>query len=275
MHQDKKRTKGGGVMRGLGAALPESMQAPVSWLSRGLFVTLAALAPTLAAAQDAAEAAPVPDKGDTAWMITSTLLVILMAVPGLALFYGGLGRSKNMLSVLMQVFVIFSLISILWAVYGYSLAFSGEGNFFGGFDKIFLKGVTTETFGALTTIPEYVFVAFQGTFAAITVALIVGSFAERIKFAGVLVFALAGLGCSALLPLTISFGQHDLAAVGAALSGLLIASYQVGYGIAAFGYGPIQDVLGVGLAAMFALAAGIAVVMGAMSLAIVRGRQMG
>ena len=144
-----------------------------------------------AAAASAPAAAPAPhiDSGDTAWMLTSTLLVILMIIPGLALFYGGLARSKNMLSVLMQVFVVFSLVSILWAVYGYSLAFSGEGNFFGGFDKLFLKGVTQQTFGALPTIPEYVFVAFQGTFAAITVALIVGSFAERIKFAAVLLFA--------------------------------------------------------------------------------------
>ncbi|HPU10050.1 MAG TPA: ammonium transporter [Ottowia sp.] len=144
-----------------------------------------------AAAASAPAAAPAPhiDSGDTAWMLTSTLLVILMIIPGLALFYGGLARSKNMLSVLMQVFVVFSLVSILWAVYGYSLAFSGEGNFFGGFDKLFLKGVTQETFGALATVPEYVFVAFQGTFAAITVALIVGSFAERIKFAAVLLFA--------------------------------------------------------------------------------------
>ena len=144
-----------------------------------------------AAAASAPAAAPAPhiDSGDTAWMLTSTLLVILMIIPGLALFYGGLARSKNMLSVLMQVFVVFSLVSILWAVYGYSLAFSGEGNFFGGFDKLFLKGVTQQTFGALSTIPEYVFFAFQGTFAAITVALIVGSLAERIKFAAVLLFA--------------------------------------------------------------------------------------
>lgn len=141
-------------------------------------------------AQDAAAAAaPTPDKGDTAWMMTATVLVMAMIVPGLALFYGGLGRSKNMLSVLMQVFVIFSLISILWAIYGYSLAFTGEGSFVGTFDKIFLKGVTQETFGALTTIPEYVFVAFQGTFAAITVALIVGAFAERAKFSAVLLFS--------------------------------------------------------------------------------------
>ncbi|TXK31100.1 ammonium transporter [Ottowia sp. GY511] len=159
--------------------------------ARAVAITLASAATAAAPAAGASAAAPAPkvDSGDTAWMLTSTLLVILMIVPGLALFYGGLARSKNMLSVLMQVFVVFSLISILWAAYGYSLAFSGEGNFFGGFDKLFLKGVNTETFGALTTIPEYVFVAFQGTFAAITVALIVGSFAERIKFAAVLAFA--------------------------------------------------------------------------------------
>jgi Amt family ammonium transporter len=142
-----------------------------------------------AAAAPAATPPPKIDSGDTAWMLTSTLLVILMTIPGLALFYGGLGRSKNMLSVLMQVFVIFSLISILWAIYGYSLAFSGDGNFFGTFDKVFLKGVTTETFGALTTIPEHVFISFQGTFAAITVALIVGAFAERAKFSAVLLFS--------------------------------------------------------------------------------------
>ncbi|WP_423457901.1 ammonium transporter [Ottowia sp. VDI28] len=164
--------------------------------ARAVEITLVAAAPAAAAPAGEAPAtapaaAPAPhvDSGDTAWMLTSTLLVILMTIPGLALFYGGLARSKNMLSVLMQVFVIFSLISLLWAIYGYSLAFSGEGNFFGGFDKLFLKGVTQETFGALTTIPEYVFVAFQGTFAAITVALIVGSYAERIKFGAVLLFS--------------------------------------------------------------------------------------
>ncbi|NMM78709.1 ammonia channel protein [Acidovorax sp. SRB_24] len=142
----------------------------------------------------AAPAAPAPtpklDSGDTAWMLTSTLLVILMALPGLALFYGGLARSKNMLSVLVQVFVVFALVSVLWALYGYSLAFGGEGRFFGDFSKVFLKGMAPDTLsGALPTIPEYVFVAFQSTFAAITVALIVGSFAERMKFAAVLLFA--------------------------------------------------------------------------------------
>jgi len=150
-----------------------------------------AAAEAVAAAPAEAEAAAEPkvDSGDTAWMLTSTLLVILMTIPGLALFYGGLARSKNMLSVLMHVFVIFSLISILWAIYGYSLAFGGDGNFFGNFDKSFLRGVTQETFGPLTTIPEYVFIAFQGTFAAITTALVVGSYAERIKFSAVLVFS--------------------------------------------------------------------------------------
>ena len=159
-------------------------------LAGGAALAQAAAPEVVAAASAAAAAAPVPhiDSGDTAWMLTSTLLVILMIVPGLALFYGGLARSKNMLSVLVQVFVVFSLISILWAVYGYSLAFSGDGNFFGGFDKLFLKGVTPDSIGALPTIPEYVFVAFQGTFAAITCCLIVGAFAERIKFSAVLLF---------------------------------------------------------------------------------------
>ena len=163
-----------------GAAFAQSAPEPAA----------SAAAAAVAAAPAAVAAAPAPriDTGDTAWMLTSTMLVILMIVPGLALFYGGLGRSKNMLSVLVQVFVVFSLVSILWALYGYSLAFSGEGNFFGGFDKLFLKGVTQETFGALATLPEYVFSAFQGTFAAITCCLIVGAFAERIKFSAVLLF---------------------------------------------------------------------------------------
>ena len=172
-----------GLLMGGGAALAQAPAAPEPVAE----ATTAAPAP----AAQAPTAAPAPkvDSGDTAWMLTSTLLVILMTIPGLALFYGGLGRAKNMLSVLVQVFVIFALVSVLWALYGYSLAFSGEGNFFGGLDKLFLKGVTPETFGALTTIPEYVFLAFQGTFAAITVALIVGAFAERARFSAVLLFA--------------------------------------------------------------------------------------
>jgi Amt family ammonium transporter len=176
----------------LAAGTASFAQAPAAPAEAPAAVAPAAAAPAAAPAADAAPAAaaaPKIDSGDTAWMLTSTLLVILMTIPGLALFYGGLGRSKNMLSVLMQVFVIFSLISILWAIYGYSLAFTGEGSFVGTFDKIFMKGITQETFGALTTIPEYVFVAFQGTFAAITVALIVGAFAERARFSAVLLFS--------------------------------------------------------------------------------------
>jgi Amt family ammonium transporter len=132
------------------------------------------------------------NKGDVAWMLTSTMLVILMVVPGLALFYGGLARSKNMLSVLMQVMVVFSLIVILWAIYGYSLAFAGGNAIIGTFDKAFLSGVTLETladtFSEDAKLPELVFVAFQSTFAGITCALIVGAFAERIKFSAVLAF---------------------------------------------------------------------------------------
>jgi Amt family ammonium transporter len=156
----------------------------------------AAPAPAAAAAPAAAEAAPaaapVPNKGDTAWMTVATALVLFMTVPGLALFYGGLVRSKNMLSVLMQVFVVTALIYVLWAVYGYSLAFGGDGAFFGNFSKLFLSGVTTEsvaaTFSKGVVIPELTFIAFQATFAAITCALIVGAFAERIKFGAVLAF---------------------------------------------------------------------------------------
>ena len=139
---------------------------------------------------------PVPDKGDTAWMMLSTLLVILMIIPGLALFYGGLVRAKNMLSVLAQVFTIFCVIAILWVVYGYSLAFTDGGSlnsFVGGLSKMFLKGVdtavTVETFSKGVVIHEMMFMAFQLTFAAITVALIVGGFAERIKFSALLVFS--------------------------------------------------------------------------------------
>ena len=152
---------------------------------------------TGALAQQAAEAAaPAVHKGDVAWMMTATLLVIFMALPGLALFYGGLVRRKNMLSVLMQVMVVFSLVSVLWAVYGYSLAFGGEGLVIGGLDKLFLSGVTldslADTFSDDVKLPELVFVAFQATFAGITCALIVGSLAERVRFSAVLLFS--GLG---------------------------------------------------------------------------------
>ncbi len=154
----------------------------------------AAAAATAAPAAAAATATPVPNKGDTAWMIVATALVILMTIPGLALFYGGLVRTKNMLSVLMQVFVVFSMCSVLWVLYGYSVAFTEGGAFIGSLDKLFLKGITTDsvvaTFSKGVVIPEYIYVAFQATFAAITPALIIGAFAERMKFSAVLVFIL-------------------------------------------------------------------------------------
>ncbi len=156
----------------------------------------AAVTELVAAAPADAAPAPVPNKGDTAFMIASTILVILMTLPGLALFYGGLVRSKNMLSVLTQVFVIFCVISVLWVIYGYSLAFTAGGSmnsFIGGFDKAFLTGVTpdsvVETFSKGVVIPELLFMVFQLTFAAITVGLIVGGLAERIKFSALLIFA--------------------------------------------------------------------------------------
>ena len=126
------------------------------------------------------------DSGDTAWMIVATILALVMAIPGLALFYGGLVRAKNMLSVLMQVFVTVSLMSVLWVVYGYSMAFSEGGSYVGDLSKAFLNGISADTLAG--TIPEYVFVTFQLTFAALTPALIVGAFAERIKFSAMLVF---------------------------------------------------------------------------------------
>src|ERR1044072_3321379 len=153
---------------------------------------LAALLPALVWAADS----PVPNKSDTAWRLTSTALVLLMSMPALGLFYGGLVRSKNMLSVLMQVFVGFSLITVLWCVYGYSLAFTGGNEFIGGFDRLFLKGTYDSvngaslgaTFSKGTPMYELVFVAFQATFAAITCCLIIGSLVERVKFSGILLF---------------------------------------------------------------------------------------
>ncbi len=157
----------------------------------------AASATPAADAAAPAAAAPVPNKGDTAWMMISTILVILMVIPGLALFYGGLVRSKNMLSVLMQVVVTFSMITVLWFIYGYSLAFTEGNAFIGGFDRLFMKGIwdnaagtfaNAATFSKGVVIPEISFAAFQATFAGITCALIVGAFAERIKFSAVLAF---------------------------------------------------------------------------------------
>ena len=165
-----------------------------AYLAIGGGLLLSASAALAQAAPEAAAAvAAIPNKGDTAFMTISTLLVILMTIPGLALFYGGLVRSKNMLSVLMQVFVVSSLIYVLWSIYGYSVAFTGGSPFFGGFDKLFLKGITPDsiaaTFSKGVVIPEFTFAAFQATFAAITCTLIVGSFAERIKFSSVLLFS--------------------------------------------------------------------------------------
>jgi Amt family ammonium transporter len=146
-----------------------------------------------------AKPAPTPNKGDVSWMLVSTALVLMMSVPALALFYGGMVRAKNMLSMLMQVFVTFSLVTVLWCIYGYSLAFTEGNAFFGGFDRLFLGGAfdsakgefaMAATFSKATPIPEIVFVAFQATFAAITCCLVLGAFAERVKFAAVLVFVI-------------------------------------------------------------------------------------
>jgi len=212
-------------------------------------------APAVAAAADAPAAAAAVEaavhKGDITWMMISTILVILMVVPGLALFYGGLVRSKNMLSVLMQVMVVFSLISVLWAVYGYSLAFGGEGLIIAGFDKLFLAGVTTaslaDTFTPEVKIPEFIFIAFQATFAGITCALIVGSFAERIKFGAVLLFSVIwftfsylpiahmvwGSGGYLLGKGALDFAGGTVVHINAAMAGL-VGAYMLGKRI---GYG--------------------------------------
>lgn len=207
----------------------------------------------MATVVDAAPAAPVAtvDKGDTAWMMMSTLLVILMIVPGLALFYGGLVRSKNMLSVLMQVMVVFAMTSVLWVIYGYTLAFGGEGLIIGNFDKLFLLGVTpdslADTFTPTAKIPEFIFIAFQATFAGITCALIVGSFAERMKFAAVLLFCAIwftfsylpiahmvwGAGGYLLSKGALDFAGGTVVHINAAVAGL-VGAYMLGKRI---GYG--------------------------------------
>jgi Amt family ammonium transporter len=159
--------------------------------------TPAATSPAAPMAAPSAAPAPTPNKGDVAWMLVCTALVIMMSIPALALFYGGMVRAKNMLSMLMQVFVVFSMVTVLWCVYGYSLAFTEGNAFIGGFDRLFLAGTfdaakgefaNAATFSKGVVIPELVFVAFQATFAAITCCLIVGAFAERVKFSAVLVF---------------------------------------------------------------------------------------
>ena len=185
-----------------GIALAQDKGAPTAPAAEAKPATAApaAAAAAPAAAEKPAEAkpsAPTPNKGDVAWMLVCTALVIMMSIPALALFYGGMVRAKNMLSVLMQVFVTFSLITVLWCVYGYSLAFTEGNSFIGGFDRLFLSGALdagkgefamAATFSKGVVIPEIVFIAFQATFAAITCALIVGAFAERMKFSAVLIF---------------------------------------------------------------------------------------
>jgi Amt family ammonium transporter len=204
-----------------------------------------------AAAAEAEAPAPTVDKGDVAWMMVATILVVMMVIPGLALFYGGLVRSKNMLSVLMQVMVVFSMITVLWAVYGYSLAFGGEGLIIGNLSKAFLMGVTPEsladTFTDGVKIPEYIFIAFQCTFAGITCALIVGSFAERIKFGSVLLFCALwftfsyipiahmvwGAGGYLLDKGALDFAGGTVVHINAAMAGLVgayVIGKRIGYG---------------------------------------------
>jgi ammonium transporter, Amt family len=209
IHTITKLIAGVSFAMALGAAVPAMAQDPSTATATTPAATAPAAAttdaapaaaPAAAAAAPAAAApaaAPTPQKGDTAWMFVATLLVIMMTIPGLALFYGGLVRAKNMLSVLMQVFMIFAVIIVLWSIYGYSLAFTEGNAFIGGFDRSFLRGIwdpvnatfsTAATFSKGVVIPEFIFVAFQGTFAAITCGLIVGAFAERVRFSAVLLF---------------------------------------------------------------------------------------
>jgi ammonium transporter, Amt family len=233
------------------AAEPAAVTTAVEAVVETATTEAPAMAAEAAPAAEAAAPAPTVDKGDVAWMMLSTLLVIMMAVPGLALFYGGLVRSKNMLSVLMQVLVVFSLISVLWAVYGYSLAFGGEGLIIADLSKAFLLGVTpdslADTFSDGVKIPEYIFIAFQATFAGITCALIVGSFAERMKFSAVLLFSVIwftfsylpiahmvwGTGGYLLDKGALDFAGGTVVHINAAMAGL-VGAYMLGKRI---GYG--------------------------------------
>ncbi len=233
------------------AAAPVGEAVVVETTAVEMVAPAAEVAPT-AAAPEAAK--PVPNKGDTTWMMVSTLLVILMIIPGVALFYGGLVRAKNMLSVLTQTMAIFCLISILWAVYGYSLAFGDGGGLnwmIGDLSKLFLAGITPDSTAATFTdgvvIPELVFVSFQLTFAAITVALIIGGLAERVKFSALMVFGALWFTFS-YLPIThmvwatggylFEHGALDFAggtvvhinAGIAALVGAIVLGKRIGYG---------------------------------------------
>lgn len=231
-------------------AAPAAAPAAAELTAAAEAVAAVAAAPAAAAAETPA-AKPTPHKGDIAWMLVATLLVVMMVIPGLALFYGGLLRSKNTLSALMQVIVVFSLVMVLWAVYGYSLAFGGEGLIIANLDKAFLVGITMEsvadTFTAGVVIPELIFVAFQATFAGITCAIIVGAFAERIKFSAVLIFTAIWFTFS-YIPvahmvwgaggLLIGMGKMDFAggtvvhlqAAVAALVGAYVIGKRIGYG---------------------------------------------
>jgi ammonium transporter, Amt family len=235
-----------GLSLGAVSAMAQSTAEPAAVVVEAASVAEAAAAP---AVEEAVK--ETVDKGDVAWMMVSTILVVMMVVPGLALFYGGLVRSKNMLSVLMQVMVVFSLITVLWAVYGYSLAFGGAGLIIGNLDKAFLSGITMDSLAATFTegvmIPELIFVAFQATFAGITCALIVGSFAERIKFGSVLLFCVIWFTFS-YLPIAhmvwgeggylldkgaLDFAGGTVVHINAAMAGL-VGAYMVGKRI---GYG--------------------------------------
>jgi Amt family ammonium transporter len=238
----------GGVAIAQTTAAPDA--APAATMEAAPAAAEAAPPAVAEAAPAAADPAPTIDKGDTAWMMVSTMLVMLM-VPGLALFYGGLVRSKNMLSVLMQVIVVFSLIGVLWVIYGYSFAFGGEGLIIADGSKMFLAGITTDsmadTFSAGVKIPELIFVAFQLTFAGLTCALIVGSFAERMKFSAVLLFSVIwftfsylpiahmvwGSGGYLLDKGALDFAGGTVVHINAAVAGL-VGAYLVGKRI---GYG--------------------------------------
>jgi ammonium transporter, Amt family len=163
----------------------------------GLMLTGSAMAAEMIKAPTVEQQATMVDKGDTTWMLVSSVLVLMMSVPALALFYGGLVRTKNMLSVLMQVFMIVSIAALVWCCWGYTMAFTGGSEYVGGFNKLFLAGVTAGTYAATFSnnvyIPEFAFVIFQMTFACITPALIVGAFAERVKFSALMIFVVAWL----------------------------------------------------------------------------------